>query len=123
MPAKPTRDFSARLRGARETKGMSQADLAEHAGLQPSAISHFEAGRRSPSFENLRTLADALGVTTDFLLGRSSQSVAAGPDADKMLRQLSRMTAADQQCLLEIAKVLTRRAKSQRQPGVSSSKS
>ena len=37
---------------------------------QASAISHFETGTRKPSFDNLRRLADALDVTTDYLLGR-----------------------------------------------------
>ncbi len=59
----------ARLRSARLRREMSQAELAEKAGLVPSWISHFEAGRRLPSLEVFRKLCIALGVTADSLLG------------------------------------------------------
>lgn len=62
-------DFADRLREARERREMTQADLARATGLIPSAIAHFEAGRRKPSFDNIRILAKALGVTSDTLMG------------------------------------------------------
>ena len=52
---------------AREMRGLSQAELGKKAQLQPTAISHFETGGRAPSFDNLRRLADALNVSTDYL--------------------------------------------------------
>ncbi len=67
-------DFGERLRKVRESKGLNQAQLAEKSGLQPSAVSHFELGRRSPSFDNLKRLADALSVTIDYLLGRQHEA-------------------------------------------------
>jgi transcriptional regulator with XRE-family HTH domain len=45
--------FSSQLRSARKQRKLSQTQLAARAGLQPSEISHFEAGRRSPSLHNL----------------------------------------------------------------------
>src|SRR5258705_3782374 len=57
-------EFSERLRQAREYRGLTQGELAQKAGLQPSAVSHFETGVRKPSFDNLRLLADTLDVTT-----------------------------------------------------------
>ena len=51
--------------------GWSQADLANVAGLQQSALSHYENGARRPSFTNLRRLASALNVTTDYLVGHA----------------------------------------------------
>jgi transcriptional regulator with XRE-family HTH domain len=63
--------FAERLRTVRELRKLSQSELAEKADLQPSAVSHFETGRRSPSFQNLKALSDALKVTTDYLIGRS----------------------------------------------------
>src|SRR5579883_1761713 len=52
-------------------RGISQTDVATIVDLPASNISHFESGRRLPSLPNLVTLADALGATTDELLGRS----------------------------------------------------
>ena len=47
---------------------MSQAMLAEKAGLKPPAISQYESGVRSPNFESLVKLSNALGVPGDYLL-------------------------------------------------------
>src|ERR1700730_9421520 len=63
--------FSKRLNAARRMCGLSQSDLASKTGLKQVAISLFETGRRAPSFGNLKRLADALEVTTDYLMGRS----------------------------------------------------
>lgn len=90
--------FPERLRLARTTRGYSQEGLAERAGLQPSAISHFETGARKPSFDNLRRLADALSVTTDFLIGRVDEMQAVATDvatADRIHRHLDRLTGAN----------------------------
>lgn len=45
-------------------------------GLQPSAVAHFEADRRKPSFDNVRGLAKALSVTSDYLLGSQDGTTA-----------------------------------------------
>ena len=60
-------DFGWRLSVARGT--MTQAELAEKAGMHVTIISHYETGRRTPSMVNLRILVDALGVSADYLLG------------------------------------------------------
>ncbi|WP_051548105.1 helix-turn-helix domain-containing protein [Sneathiella glossodoripedis] len=46
--------FGARLKAAREKRDLNQTELAKVSGLQPAAIGHFEAGRRKPSFANIR---------------------------------------------------------------------
>lgn len=66
-------DFGARLVAARTTRELSQTELAQRAGLQPAAIGHFERNRRKPSFANVRALAKALNVSSDYLLGRSPE--------------------------------------------------
>jgi transcriptional regulator with XRE-family HTH domain len=76
--------FGARLRKRREDRELSQSDLARIAGLQPSAIAHFEADRRKPSFDNVRALAQALKVPADYLLGSSSQAATAFRNEDKL---------------------------------------
>lgn len=101
--------FSARLRAAREARGLSQSELAVRSGFQPSAISHFETQRRSPSFDNLRKLADALRVTTDYLLGRVDDMVATGSSPQELFRNYSQMSAADQEILDEMAARLAER--------------
>jgi transcriptional regulator with XRE-family HTH domain len=64
--------FGERLIAAREARRLTQTELAQKAGLQPAAIGHFERNRRKPSFANVRALAKALNVSSDYLLGRST---------------------------------------------------
>ncbi len=88
--------FPERLRFARTTRQLSQDGLAKRADLQASAISHFETGSRKPSFDNLRRLADALDVTTDYLLGRVNDMQAVG-DVDRVHRHLEQMSTTDRE--------------------------
>jgi transcriptional regulator with XRE-family HTH domain len=99
-------NFGRRLCQIREFQGLIQSDLALKAGFQPSAISHFESGRRSPSLENLKRLADALSVTIDYLLGRETESKSAGPLIEELSRNFEQMSWYDQQLLVEIAEVM-----------------
>jgi len=101
--------FEQRLRAARELRKMSQGDLAEKAGFQPSAISHFETGGRSPSFDNLKRLADALTVTTDYLLGRVDQPTLSGPAVGKVFRHAENLTDDDLKALENMAEALAKK--------------
>ena len=101
--------FTERLRKARENRGLTQADLAQRAGLEPSAVSHFEAGRRQPSFHNLRKLADALSVTTDYLIGRDLKPGASGPAVEGLLDRVAELSEEDRELLEDVAKTLARR--------------
>ncbi len=104
-------DFSMRLRKLREERGLSQTDLAKMTGLQPSAISHFETERRSPSFDNLRRLGDALNVSVDYLTGRLESATPSGPVADRVLRSFSVMSTADQEALAAMAEALAAKSR------------
>jgi len=101
--------FSERLRAARELRNMSQTDLAKAAKLQPSAISHFETGRRSPSFANLKALADALKITTDYLIGRSDQPNISNAVSSKLMRNAEKMSAEDLQTLESMADLMAKK--------------
>lgn len=103
--------FSERLRTARKSKRLSQVDLAKRTDLLPSAVSHFENGRRSPSFDNLRKLADALEVTVDYLLGRAQEPKSSDLVAEQLFRDFERMSTADQEALAKMAEVLAKKNK------------
>lgn len=73
-------DFPERLRKARAAHGWSQQHLAELAGFHVSAIAHFEAPttsahNRTPTLANLKTLATALGISANYLLGLPNEGV------------------------------------------------
>ena len=53
------------IRGAREQRGWSMSELARRLNRTQTAVSYWEAGKRSPGLDDLVDLADALGVTVD----------------------------------------------------------
>ncbi|MBS0124047.1 cupin domain-containing protein [Thetidibacter halocola] len=56
-------DIGGRLRAIRESRGMSQRDLAGRAGLTGAAISLIEQNKSSPSVASLKSLLDAIPMT------------------------------------------------------------
>ncbi len=102
------RDFPRRLKKSREIRGLSQASLAKKADVPPSAISHFEAGERKPSFETLRRLAEALEVTIDFLLGRIDETEGL-MDADPLYRGFQEMNDEDRKFMQDFMEMLRKR--------------
>ena len=87
---------------------MSQVELARETGLPASSIAHFEGGGRKPSFDNLRKLANALNVTTDYLLGRvDSPNVAQA--ADPIYRYGARLTRENRSLAEDFLRMLARR--------------
>jgi transcriptional regulator with XRE-family HTH domain len=108
--SKPKDLFPERLRIARTTRELSQEGLAKRADLQASAISHFETGARKPSFDNLRRLADALDVTTDYLLGRVKDMQDVG-DVDRVHRHLGQMSTTDREIAEGFLQMLAAKSK------------
>ena len=107
----PTDIFSKRLRATREFRRISQSELALRAGLQASAVSHFETATRKPSFDNLKRLADALEVTTDYLLGRTNEMESSAASADRFYRHYSGLSAEYQEMADDFLKILAKRAR------------
>ncbi len=56
------------LQQLRESKGMTQRDLAAKAKVTPGYIAQLEMGLRNPSLASLQKLAKALGVSMDELM-------------------------------------------------------
>ena len=56
-------DIGARIRHLRQINGLSQADLAERAGLTKGAISQIERNMTSPAVANLLEILSALSET------------------------------------------------------------
>jgi len=101
--------FAERLRAVRELRKMSQSDLAKKSGLMPSAVSHFETGRRSPSFANLKALSDALKVTTDYLIGRSDEMHVSSAVSSKLLRHAEKMSDEDLDTITRMAEMMAKK--------------
>lgn len=64
--------FAETLRAYRKSAGLTQAGLAERAGVGRETIYKTEAGRGYPRVEVCMAIAEALGCTTSELLGEGS---------------------------------------------------
>jgi len=102
--------FPKRLQEARNSRDLSQDELAKRTNLQPSAISHFETGTRKPSFDNLRKLADALEVTSDYLLGRTDDPSGV-IEGDTLYRDYQNLSANDREIARDFMASLAKRSK------------
>jgi transcriptional regulator with XRE-family HTH domain len=87
MAMKPRREteFARRLRELRDQRGLSQTDLAKRVGVHYTHIGRYEAGRANPTAETLRSLAESLGVTTDYLMSGATSEMATARLTDRDL--------------------------------------
>ena len=102
--------FADRLRRARKARNLNQTELAKDTGLQPAAIGHFEANRRKPSFANIRALAKALNISSDYLLGRAASM----EGATTAFRNEENLSDADRQSIQMMIDTLSKRNKENR---------
>lgn len=82
--------LGARIAALRRQAGLSQAQLAQHLKISPSAMGMYEQGRREPSMETVVALAREFRVSTDYLLTGSL------PDPRLEEVMLRRIRAADE---------------------------
>lgn len=106
----PSEIFQERLKAARDLRGLSQSDLAGLAKMPPSSIAHFETGSRKPSFDTLRKVANALEVTTDYLLGRTDDPALA-QSGDPLYRDVGKLTTRDRELAKDFLKMLAERSR------------
>jgi transcriptional regulator with XRE-family HTH domain len=110
----PSEIFKERLKTAREElRKWSQNELAVRAGLPPSSIAHFESGSRKPSFDTLRRLANALEVTTDYLLGRVD-SPGLAEAGDPLYRDIGKLTGRDREIAKDFLEMLAKKMEARR---------
>lgn len=60
------KSFGKRLRALRESRDMTQIDLAEKLSVVNSTVSQWEASRRAPDSDMLTRIADYFEVSVDF---------------------------------------------------------
>lgn len=89
--------FCDNLKKCRESKGMSQKDLAEIIGVAPSTYSLYESGAREPDVLKIKNIAKALDVTGDYLLFGTDKPFS----DDIILTDLEKRIIKDFRCLSE----------------------
>ena len=64
------KEMGKRLKGLRESMGLSQMKMAEILGLKQPSINRYEQGTATPTVENLRKYADYFDVSMDHPEGK-----------------------------------------------------
>jgi transcriptional regulator with XRE-family HTH domain len=64
--------FGDRVTQARKEKELSREELAELIGTSAPIVGRYERGDMMPSIEIATKISEALGVSLDFLVGKSS---------------------------------------------------
>ena len=81
-------EFPKRLRELRRQKNLSQTDLSKMVGVHYSHIGRYERGQSRPKAGVLKSLAEALGVTTDYLFEGEVNEVAKARLEDRDLLKM-----------------------------------
>jgi len=82
--------FPEKLKKARKKAGLNQTQLADSVGVTQRSLTDYECGRATPRKHTLRKLAEAVGVTVEYL----SRDDVDDPQAGK-LREERLNTARD----------------------------
>ncbi|MCZ2077921.1 MAG: helix-turn-helix domain-containing protein [Bryobacterales bacterium] len=84
-----------RLKLIREKRGLSQAALADLAGVSKRQITRYEGGSGDPTSDTLYRIAHALQCSVDFLLDLTDEQTGhvpeIAPDILRMARQFSEL--------------------------------
>ena len=70
-------EIGPRIAKIREDAGLTQSALARAVGTSQSAVSAIEGGERNPSYDMLRQIAEALGVSAAYLVGADVEEISA----------------------------------------------
>ena len=82
--------LSRRIRQAIDASGMKHVEVAAAVGVARAQVTQWATGRRAPDRENLRALANVLGVSAEWLLeGRHIIEVTDDQAADIVRRFLA----------------------------------
>jgi transcriptional regulator with XRE-family HTH domain len=91
---------------ARERLGLNRSELARRAGLTTAALWGIEHGERIPSAPSLLKLADALDVSTDWLLGRRGAEAPGDPRLARLVHGWARLSPRDRTAIVRLYEAL-----------------
>jgi transcriptional regulator with XRE-family HTH domain len=94
----------------RKERGLTQAQLAELLAVEPETVSRFERGTAAPSLQRIVSIANALGVGVQQLLVQASPLT--NDKVSVLKSQLSQISLADQELVIDLALTLAKRLSS-----------
>lgn len=92
----------------KKLKKMSQVELAEQTGISRDAISKYERGEVSPSVDYAKRIADALGVSLDYLVSDNEQEDIVDVEMLKRLRDIEALPQNEKEKIISVMDALIR---------------
>jgi transcriptional regulator with XRE-family HTH domain len=77
-----------RLKQLRSEHKMTQRELAKALNISNGTVAMYETSKRSPDYKTLEKIADFYKVSTDYLLGRNSNTINANSNHASLDQQL-----------------------------------
>jgi transcriptional regulator with XRE-family HTH domain len=109
-PAFSKKDVGARLRRVRESRDISQVELAKQLGVTQSNVSEMERGIRSVTTDLAVKLARTLRVSTDEILiggnGHAEKTPLASVKLLRRVQRIEKLPAARQRVVLRVIDAL-----------------
>lgn len=103
-------EFGERLRSLRESKRMTQAELAEEMGVSKTSIVNYETGTRKIPLSFVKRFANFFGVSVDEMLGLTinTKGERAVENATRWAKEIGNPNYTDEEMdeLLSFAKYL-----------------
>jgi transcriptional regulator with XRE-family HTH domain len=99
-------EFGKRLSEIREQAGLTQSGLARRMGTSQSTISQIEAGERNPTYDLMRQIAEALGVSIAYLAGGGVENEQLSPAEEAHFRNYRSLSPDARQELANFAAFL-----------------
>lgn len=91
-------DFASRLKQLRTQRNLSQTELAKQVGVHYNHIGRYERGQSKPTAQTLTRLAEALSVSTDFLMeGNANEAAKATFQDRELLMQFKQVEQLNEQ--------------------------
>lgn len=99
--------FGQRLQEAREAKGFTKDKFGKMVKIHYSQIGRYERNEASPSADVLKKMANALDVSTDYLMNGTTQDLAAENITDKtLINQFNRISELSEDNKTVVSKLI-----------------
>lgn len=99
--------FGDRIAARRKELDLSRKELASRVGTSAPIVGRYERDEITPTVETAKKLADALGVTVDYLVGGSEQAQF-DRETVKRLEQIERLEPHDREVVIRVIDALIR---------------
>ncbi len=93
--------FGEKLRKCRETKGLSQSQLAKGAGVHHSIVGRYERDEAKPTIDVAKNIAKVLDTTIGYLLGETEDAnLIKDPKMLNRIKAINSLPEHDKTCIL-----------------------